>query len=162
MAARRGSVLPRRVGGFTLIELMVVVAMLSIVLSVAAPGLQGFVAGQRVKALAFDLMSDLLFARSEALKRGAAVVVTPAGSGWSAGWTVTAGSETLSSRQSSNQTLQFDGAPGSISFNPWGRVTSPTSQVRMTVRTDAASAGVASRCVELDLSGRARTSAGAC
>jgi prepilin-type N-terminal cleavage/methylation domain-containing protein len=153
----------RAARGFTLIELIVVVALLAIVSSIAAPGLRSFASGQRVKALSFDLTADLLFARSEALKRGVSVTMTPTtGTDWNQGWKVSSGGTDLSTRQASNESLVFTGAPSSITFNAWGRVSSPTSAVRMTVKSSVTSNTSATRCIQLDPSGRASAKVGAC
>lgn len=147
--------------GLTLIELMTVVAVLAVVLAVAAPGLSAFGEGQSVKGLATDLSSDLTLARSEALKRNAPVVVQRKGNDWLAGWTVRAAGVALSDREPSRgRSTQITGAPDAITFNAYGRVSAPGNAVRMTVATPAATE--ATRCVELDLSGRARVKAGAC
>lgn len=75
--------------GFSLIELMTVVAIAAIVLAIGVPALQGLVQGQRLSAAASSLYSSLSLARSEAIKRGARVDVLPAdGSNWASGWTV--------------------------------------------------------------------------
>jgi type IV fimbrial biogenesis protein FimT len=146
--------------GFTLVELMTVVMLLAIVGAFAAPGLQAFVAGQRAKALAVELNADLLFARSEALKRNAAVTVAHRSTGWDAGWSVASGGVELLSRESAAAAVLFESAPSSITFNVNGRVSSPAGAVRITVYSTANDQ--AKRCVELDLSGRARAKAGAC
>ena len=164
MGLLRSATLPgqRLALGFTLIELSVVVAVLAIVASVAAPGLGAFVSGQRVKALTHDLGSDLQFARSEALKRGAVVDVTPRSGNWAAGWVVASGGIDILSREAVAEALQVSDAPSAISFNVHGRVAVPTSAVRITVRSSVAAGGLAARCVELDLSGRSSTKIGVC
>lgn len=147
--------------GFTLIELMVVIVIIAITLAVAVPGLRSFVAGQRVKALAFDLTSDLLLARSEALKRGTAITVKPNSAGWYAGWKVDVGAVNLMSREASPEAVLFDNAPDDgITFDVNGRVSSQIGRLGITVRSTS-SVGQ-DRCVELDPSGRARVNRGAC
>lgn len=138
---------------------MVVVAVLVIVIGVVAPSFRAFLEGQQAKGLAYDLTSDLLIARSEALKRGVAVTLTPNGGEWKSGWvTETAAAERISTRnQSSVAVTVSDGAPASITFNVNGRVSSPVTEVRMTIN-----GGGSPRCVEVSLSGRARSSVGAC
>ncbi len=148
--------------GLTLVELMTVVATLAIFASVAAPGLSGFLAGQRVKALTYDLTADLLLARNEALKRGLDVTLTPGGAGWKEGWSMSVGGLELSARSGASASVAVAGAPSAIVFDRNGRVASPTSAVRITVSTSALSDSSAARCVQLDLSGRARSQTGAC
>lgn len=89
--------------GFTLIELMVVLAVLSILMFVAIPGFTTFVAEGRLDTAKDKLVSSVSLARSEAIKRGERVVVcrsNNAGTGcagtstsngnadWSAGWLI--------------------------------------------------------------------------
>lgn len=148
--------------GFTLVELAAVLFVTALICAVAAPGLRDFSAAQSVKSLAADLAADLLLARSEALKRNSDVTVARAGSEWTAGWAVTAGSLRLSGRSASSiGALQLSGAPAAITFNSFGRVSSPADAVRITVGASNVPAA-ALRCVELDLSGRARSKTGAC
>jgi len=150
-----------KAGGFTLVELIVTVALLAIILGLAAPSMRSFVVGQRIRALSYDLTSDLLLARSEALKRNAAIVVAREAAEWHAGWTTAAGATQLSKRNAMAGNVAFSGAPASITFDVNGRVSSPAAQVRITVSSTAADPN-SQRCIELDLSGRARSSLGAC
>jgi type IV fimbrial biogenesis protein FimT len=53
--------------------MITVVAVLGVIAAIAAPGMRSFAAGQKVKALSYDMTADLLLARSEALKRNATV-----------------------------------------------------------------------------------------
>jgi type IV fimbrial biogenesis protein FimT len=146
--------------GLTLIELMTVVALLGILAALAAPGMNSFLVGQRVTAMTYDLTADLLLARSEALKRGLDVSVTPAADGWTAGWSVAVGGNEVGGRLSAGSGLVFEDAPDEIVFNRNGRISAPADVVRITIRTEAD--GGRQRCVELDLSGRARATAAAC
>lgn len=88
--------------GFTLIELMITIALLAILLFVAVPNFSGFVASSRLAASKELLISSISLARSEAIKRGDRVAVcrttdgaTCAGTSqaagnedWSEGWLV--------------------------------------------------------------------------
>ncbi|MCK7574682.1 MAG: GspH/FimT family pseudopilin [Chromatiales bacterium] len=74
--------------GFTLIELVITIAILAILLSIAAPSFTRFTAEQRIRAAATDLQSALLIARSEAVKRRVNMTLSPATGGWAAGWSL--------------------------------------------------------------------------
>ena len=150
----------RKMYGFTLIELLVVVAILVILLGIAAPSFSEFLAGQRAKGLSYDLTSDMMLARNEALKRNAAVVISRGGTGWQEGWAVTtaATNEVLSRRDGGPvQGVTVTGAPATIRFDVNGRVAWPMAAVRITIASASTN-----RCVELDPSGRARALSGAC
>jgi type IV fimbrial biogenesis protein FimT len=55
--------------GFTILELMVVVAIAGILMAVAAPAMGNFIRNGRITAAANDVMAALHFTRSEAIKR---------------------------------------------------------------------------------------------
>lgn len=62
-------------GGFTLVELMVTLAVLAIVLVIGVPGLQALVNGNRLAASANEAIASLQTARMEAIRRNRRVVV---------------------------------------------------------------------------------------
>lgn len=65
---RRPSVSAVR-AGFTLIELMVVAAVLLVLITLAAPSIRDLLGMQRLQNIQSTLVSDLQFARSEAVRR---------------------------------------------------------------------------------------------
>lgn len=85
-----------RQSGFTLVELLVALAVLAITLAIAVPGYQSIVASSRLSAYSGDLLASLQLARSEAIKRNSRVTVCRSADsescggagGWGAGWLV--------------------------------------------------------------------------
>lgn len=54
--------------GFTLVELLVVVAMVATIASLATPSIRSSIANAQINSVAEDLVADLRFARSQSLK----------------------------------------------------------------------------------------------
>ncbi|MFK7862031.1 MAG: GspH/FimT family pseudopilin [Granulosicoccus sp.] len=84
----------RKSAGFTVFELLVGIAVLSILVSVAMPGFQSTISDAKQVSAFNKVSSTLRFARSEAVKRSSAVSIcgratdTTCGSDWSNGMLV--------------------------------------------------------------------------
>lgn len=76
--------------GFTLIELMVTLAIASIVLAIAVPSMQSMSSNSLAEKATGLIELDLKFARSHAINRGETVRITPIGGDLANGWTITA------------------------------------------------------------------------
>jgi Tfp pilus assembly protein FimT len=80
---RRGQV------GASLIEALMALAVAGVLASAAVPSMQDALARQRLHSASSDLYAAFHLARSEAIKRAAAVAVTPVdGGNWSTGWRI--------------------------------------------------------------------------
>ncbi|MBI2728980.1 MAG: GspH/FimT family pseudopilin [Polaromonas sp.] len=92
-------------GGFTLLEVVVVMAIIAIMTALAAPGIIGLIQSNSVASNVNTFMADIRFARSEAVRRGGAVVMCrsddpeaaaptcgtgsgPGNNGWVSGWII--------------------------------------------------------------------------
>lgn len=76
----------RRQGGFTLVELMVVVAVLAALMSVGAPSFMEWIQNSRIRSAAESLQNGLQIARAEAVRRNTNVEFVLQGT--NGGWTV--------------------------------------------------------------------------
>lgn len=81
--------------GFSLVELMVAIAILGLLLAMTAPMFGDIVRNNRSQAAANELVSALNAARAEAIKRGQRVSLCPSANGtscsgsvWQNGWIV--------------------------------------------------------------------------
>lgn len=149
---------PCRQQGFTLIEALVVVAIVGVLLTVAAPSFVNFTASQRIKSASFELYAALSFARSEALKRRQSVTVAPVGGNWANGWTVSApvaGTPTTLRSQDAISGVLMTGAP-SVVYRLDGRLISG-SAVGVLIKPESTHASVTNRCIRVDVSGIPKT-----
>lgn len=121
--------------GFTLVELMVTVAILAIVLAIAVPSFQGLIRDQQATTVANEVVSAIALARSEAIKRNRNVTVCrrnaagtdcDSGTNWAAGWAVVDGSLAVGARairvwSPPPGAASVSTAATSITFNAQGR-----------------------------------------
>lgn len=155
---------PRISAGFTLIELMVVVAMVAILAAVATPSFREFVEAQRMRDTAFGLVSDLSLARSEAIKRGGNVALEPvADDDWAQGWNVVVEvdgvDEVLSAQRAPGGGVELDPrGTTNVVFDRNGRSTT-AGTVRFELTTSSQNRY---RCISIDPSGRAKSVAVEC
>lgn len=162
----------RTCNGFTLLELLVTITILSVLSAVAVPSLSSFVANQRIKSVSYDMVSTLVGARSEAIKRNASVIVAPVTvssvTNWQNGWTIaTAAAPTVPLSQHAaltgmtvvckSGTSVVTTCP-TITYNSAGRISGTTSPAIQVTGTSS----IYTRCITIDLSGRPRSAKVTC
>lgn len=146
--------------GFSLIELLVTLAIAAIFAAVAAPSFRDFVAGQRVKTASYDISYTLTGVRSEALKRNLSVVLAPSAGGWQNGWTITAGvGGTTLGQHEAFADVTIAGPAVNLTYNSSGRLASAVTPFTV---SSSVSSTVSARCINIDLSGLPTSKAGAC
>lgn len=139
----------RRHNGFTLVELMVTIAVLAIIATIAVPSFTSTLVATRIRSAASALQGQLMFARSEAIKRNADVTLT--WSSGSAGWSSTTSVGTTTLASSSGTGALATVSSTSVTFQPTGRTTASAS---VTFEIDQSGGGSGSvRCVVLRSSG---------
>jgi type IV fimbrial biogenesis protein FimT len=145
--------------GFTLIEALTVLAIMAVLAGVSSSSFVWLNQSTQIRGATFDLVADLDFARSEAVKRNDDVVVAPVGGDWINGWTVTAGGIALRQRDAIGAQIEFAAAPAALTFDGGGRaVLATVGNFQICVNGGS----VAGRNVRIDPSGLSRSTKVAC
>jgi type IV fimbrial biogenesis protein FimT len=110
--------------GFTLIELMIGIALAAIIVSMAAPSFNSAMKNNKIVAETNEIIADINFARSEAVKRSNRVVLCRSASpshnsptcggtasNWSSGWLVFADTDADNTYNAANDILIRIGNP---------------------------------------------------
>lgn len=161
--------------GFTLIELMVAMAVLGILLTIAVPNFQAFLMNSRMASQANDLITALNMARSEAVKRAASVTVCASSNGtscigtWAQGWLVRDAAGTpIRVQQALGGGSSLTGGTdvaSTITFASNGRTTIPSTATDVTTTMTLcppSPASVQGRAIQIERTGRSRVMAVAC
>lgn len=170
-----------RFRGFTLIELMVTIAIAAILMVVAVPSLVTYQRNSEMTSFANTLLASINAARAEAMKRGRYAMVVPVdGVAWASGWVVFVDVDRTGTYNAANDILiqTREAPPGFLTvsgtgvaneaapyimFDPSGyaakKSASLVPNLRLTIaRNDVSAAEVAeqSRRLVIAITGRAR------
>ena len=160
-------ILNRASFGFTLVELIVTLVIAGILMAWAAPNFSGFIKNNRLTSQANDMMADLAFARSEAVKRGANITFCRSGNGvdclngtsWKEGWLVVDGAgQVLRAHEAltgENTTVATAAVADSIVYNRSGLMTPAPVAVETISICDDRGEG---RLIEIAITGRPQIS----
>lgn len=86
-----------RLGGFTIVEVLIVMAVAGVLAAIAVPSMRGMVNDMRLRSAHGLIINDLNLARGEAIKRNTRVLMCvrnadgtdcAAGTNWQSGWVV--------------------------------------------------------------------------
>ena len=108
---------PDRAGGFTLLEALVVLALVGVLVAMAAPALSGMRSRHQLQAQAEGLLDSLVLARSEALRRQQRVTLCPstrdkscdASAQWQNGWLVFVDANDNAQREAEESLIEVHG-----------------------------------------------------
>lgn len=144
-AARHSRQSGRRQSGFTMIELMVTIALMGVLATLAAPRFTQMIERWRVRQAAENMVSSLYYARSEAIKRGGGVIIyklqrsgdaacahATANNNWGCGWAIAYDKDRSGTFNSGDELLQESDAPARVNvivrssatalkFDRWGQ-----------------------------------------
>jgi len=151
--------------GFTLVELLIAMAVSAILMFTAGPAYVGLTTNNRAKTVATDLYLALSQARSEATKRNQSITLKPNTGGWQNGWKIfpTNAATKIIGRHAAVSTgvaivASISGGSTIVTYQSSGRSEQSVS-FNITATSGTASA---TRCVSPDLSGRPYIKSSSC
>ncbi len=167
-------ILSKRVSGFTLIEISIVLLVAILLAALGVPKFTAAIRAQRVSGEANNLLHDLQFARSEALKEGQMVGLCASSNGttcngpnWESGWIVysagatagfVAGTSVILRRQTSLTSGDLiTTTPANVvtvTFDDDGFSEGLGSAGLLFTLRDSSASTSATRCIWLDVMGR--------
>jgi type IV fimbrial biogenesis protein FimT len=163
--------------GFTMIELLMTIAIGSILLMIAVPSFRYVTNSNRIAAEINGLLGDLQFARAEAIKEGRTVTVcqsttgttcTSTATAWQGGWivfsdptnvgVVDAGENILRVQKpfSGTDTFSASNGVGAVTFNREGYAVAIANGTLFTLH-DSTGTSAWTRCLTLSLVGQTTT-----
>ncbi len=124
----------KRHTGFTLVELLMTLIIVSIVVSLGAPALTDMIRSNRLTTQANELVTALNLARSEAIKRNATITMCASSNqnsctndGWKNGWIILSNNEVLRAFGPMKGLASITSSADSLQYLPTGFINGGTT-----------------------------------
>jgi type IV fimbrial biogenesis protein FimT len=147
--------------GFTLIEIMVALAIVAILMSIAVPSFRNASLSSQLRSVANNLVASATVARSEAFKRNATMTLCVSTNGtscsttanWEQGWIVTTGTAVIATQSAIPAGYKVNAASSvkSFQFQPTGASTTASTLTICRVTPDV---GSQERIVAINAAGK--------
>jgi type IV fimbrial biogenesis protein FimT len=154
--------------GFTLVELMITLAVAAVLLTVAVPSFQAVFQNNRLVSQVNELVTAINLARNEAIKRGVNVTLRAETGGFQNGWCVNllgggCSNNDIRRFQSMDQ-MSVTSSVTSVSFDARGAKSAPAAVVTITLQPDGCVSGTVDRLRTISIAntGRALVTSGNC
>ena len=165
-----------RSSGFTLIELMVTLAVLAIILTIGVPSFRTLIESNRVTSQANTFLSAVNLARTEAIKRGSQVALLAEAGGFANGYCVAVGTyadcgaaeaadDVIRAFEEPGALVLRDGGLTSVAFDGRGFRSAPGAGVNVQIEFEPQSCTAGEqrmRQLTVARAGRASVTQGAC
>ncbi|MDA7085122.1 GspH/FimT family pseudopilin [Pseudomonas sp. SA3-5] len=169
----RVKAMPVRSLAFTLVELLIAIAIFAVLMGVAIPAYNDMTLGSKLRSQANDLVAGAVLARSEAIKRNQTVTLCASSDGatctgaWADGWVVrSSGGAVIQVHEAAPNGFLINSAETSFTFQPTGvGVTPAPADPTFVVCRATPSVGSQERVVTISLTGRTsvdRTNVASC
>lgn len=165
-----------RAKGFTLVELMTVVAVLAVLTMIALPSFEGSLRSNRVATSTNEMLSSLALARTEAIRnrRGGGVCSSAEGTkcdgAWNDGWLVWSDMDGDGDKEDAEPVIRYvqgkqkidiaAGASGVVAFDARGRIQGGAQSIGVKAEGDSGNLPV--RCVQVSPTGQVTVKREAC
>jgi len=162
-----------RTKGFTLIELMVTIAVLAILLAIAFPSFQGSMRSNRLATTTNEVLASVALARSEGLRSRGHGAICPSADGltcgvdWNEGWIVWSdtddssavdGDEFVVRYVQGHPRLAVSGSADSLAFDARGRAVGGA----VTIGLKPDDKETPARCISITATGQTKVKKEAC
>lgn len=152
--------------GFTLIEMMIVVAVMSIILAMAVPSFRQAIENARLSTQVNEFATALTTARTEAIRTGGSVWLTAKDDDFNNGWCVRTSSDDCGTDDPADLldhpaldtqlVLSYPAAPetSSFAFNRLGALVTPGDATVIEIAPKGCEPGRAKRRIDINAIGR--------
>ena len=132
-----GRLLGRSACGFTLVELMIAVAVAGVLAAIAIPAFDSFIMSNRLSSYASAFSASARVARTEAMKRNLPVTLCKSSNGtscvtsggWEQGWIVLSGTTVIKRQQATVSGYLLSSSINSLTFQPNGLGATQTTMI---------------------------------
>ena len=139
--------------GFTMMEMMITLAVVAILAAIAVPNFKFQIEQSRFTSASNDLITALNFARGEALRRSRPVSVSRVGGSWQSGWaafidparTGVIGAQPALREGNAIGSVEVTGAPAFVLFDSSGRRRSDVASAFVSFQVFKTGAEISSR-----------------
>jgi type IV fimbrial biogenesis protein FimT len=136
-----------------MVELLVTIAIATILTTIAIPSFSGLIANQRAKTAASELFASFLTARSDAIMLNANVTVSPLAGDWKQGWQILGPAAIVLESHGAVPGVTITPTGGAVvTYRPSGRVLTGSTASLLVTTTSGSSTN--NQCISLTLSGR--------
>ena len=147
----------RKRNGFTLVELLITIAVAAILLTIGVPSFQYAMQSSRIATQTNELVTGLQTARGEAVRRNREVTLQPIDGDWLDGFEIVSNGDTLRVFDTFGAGLTLDGMPADVTFRGNGTRDPEAGPLTFGIEPDGDCLGDMRRVVTVTLGGTART-----